>query len=188
VLTRTSDFNGESDDIAGGEFTFVEQGTTNADTGWVHTGDATVTVGTTAMAFSQFSGVGAITAGDGIDKTGSTLSVDYGASANMASNGLATANAAGSSALAARIDHAHIVSWTRQEYALGGAVTTDAAITSATQAPLDANGFMLFLNGVLATPGAGKDYTISGATVTWLAATGTGEDLTTTDVITYVYM
>jgi hypothetical protein len=42
-----------------GAFCFVEQGTVNADTGWVCTVDQGGTLGTTAVSFSQFSGVGA---------------------------------------------------------------------------------------------------------------------------------
>jgi phage-related tail fiber protein len=56
-------------------FTFVEAGTTNADSGWVLTTDGTITLGTTALAFTQFSGAGQITAGAGLTKTGNTLDV-----------------------------------------------------------------------------------------------------------------
>lgn len=42
-----------------GAFCFVERGSTLADTGWVCTVDSGGTLGTTAVTFSQFSGVGA---------------------------------------------------------------------------------------------------------------------------------
>ena len=61
---------------AAGIFTFIEQGTTNADAGFVcssNTGSAVV--GTNNLAFAQFSGAGSITAGTGITKTGNTLSL-----------------------------------------------------------------------------------------------------------------
>jgi hypothetical protein len=54
-------------------FTFVAEGTTNADSGWVLTTNDTVTLGTTALTFAQFSGAGQITAGDGLTKTGNTI-------------------------------------------------------------------------------------------------------------------
>ena len=57
-------------------FVFVEYGTTNADSGWVLTTDGTITVGSTALAFSQFSGAGQITAGDALTKSGNTLNVN----------------------------------------------------------------------------------------------------------------
>lgn len=71
ILTRVIDMD-ESDEIAAG-FTFVEEGSTNADTGWVCTTNEPVTMGTTAIDFAQFSGAGTITAGDGLTKTGSTI-------------------------------------------------------------------------------------------------------------------
>ena len=57
-------------------FVFVEGGTTNADTGWVCTNNPTVTVGTTAITFAQFSGAGTYTASTGLSLTGSAFSID----------------------------------------------------------------------------------------------------------------
>ena len=62
---------------AAGMFTFVEKGTINADNGFVCTSDkGSAVVGTNNLSFSQFSGAGQITAGDGLDKSANTLSVD----------------------------------------------------------------------------------------------------------------
>ena len=62
---------------AAGFFTFVEQGTVNADNGFVCTSDSgSAVVGTNNLTIAQFSGAGQITAGDGLDKSGNTLSVD----------------------------------------------------------------------------------------------------------------
>lgn len=58
-----------------GAFTFVEQGTTLADTGWVCTSNAGGTLGTTAVTFTQFSGAGSYTAGNGLSLTGGAFSV-----------------------------------------------------------------------------------------------------------------
>lgn len=58
-----------------GAFTFVEQGTVNADTGWVSTADQGGTLGTTAITWTQFSSAGTITAGAGLTKTGNTVDV-----------------------------------------------------------------------------------------------------------------
>jgi hypothetical protein len=72
--TRATDFD-EDADVAYGAFTFVEEGTTNADSGWVLSTDGTIVIGTTDLAFVQFSGAGQINAGDGLTKNGNELKV-----------------------------------------------------------------------------------------------------------------
>ena len=74
VLTRTPDAN-DAAELTGGTFTFVEEGTANADNGYVATHNGTPTFGTTAISFDQFSGAGQISAGDGLTKTGNTIDV-----------------------------------------------------------------------------------------------------------------
>ena len=79
---RSSDFDSNTE-VTSGAFTFVEQGTVNADAGFVLTTDGSITVGTTDLAFTQFSGAGAITAGDGLSKSGTTLSADLKADGGL---------------------------------------------------------------------------------------------------------
>ncbi len=64
-----------SAEVTAGMFTFVAEGTVNADSGWVLSTNDTITLGTTSLAFSQFSGAGQITAGAGLTKSGNTLDV-----------------------------------------------------------------------------------------------------------------
>jgi hypothetical protein len=64
-----------SAEVTPGLFTFVEEGTTNADSGWVLTTDAPITLGTTGLAFTQFTGAGQTIAGGGLTKTGNTFDV-----------------------------------------------------------------------------------------------------------------
>ena len=62
---------------AAGIFTFIEQGTINADNGFVCTSNkGSAVTGTNNLTFAQFSGAGQITTADGLQKTGNTLSVD----------------------------------------------------------------------------------------------------------------
>src|SRR6056300_1556726 len=75
VLTRTPDAN-EASEITGGAFTFVEEGTNNADNGYVATHNGTPTLGTDNITFDQFSGAGQISAGNALTKTGNTLDVE----------------------------------------------------------------------------------------------------------------
>jgi hypothetical protein len=71
--TRASDADAWGELVSA--YTFVEQGTANADSGWVCTVDQSGTLGTTAVPWTQFSGAGQITAGTGLTKTGSTINV-----------------------------------------------------------------------------------------------------------------
>jgi hypothetical protein len=74
VLTRTPDGD-EAIEITGGSFVFVEEGSANADNGYVFTHNGTPTLGTTDITVAQFSGAGQISAGDALLKTGNTLDV-----------------------------------------------------------------------------------------------------------------
>lgn len=56
-------------------YTFVEQGSTYADTGWVCTVNQGGTIGTTAVTWTQFSGAGTYVAGTGLTLTGNTFSI-----------------------------------------------------------------------------------------------------------------
>jgi hypothetical protein len=70
--SRADDAN-SSAEVTSGMFTFVSEGTANSDSGWVLTTNDTITLGTTALVFAQFSGAGQITAGAGLTKTGNTI-------------------------------------------------------------------------------------------------------------------
>ena len=72
VLTRATDADTASE-LSSGSFAFVEQGTTNADAAFVMTQDTSITFGSTAINWTQFSGAGQITAGDALTKSGNTL-------------------------------------------------------------------------------------------------------------------
>jgi len=72
---RADDLAAGSD--AAGMFTFIEQGTVNADNGFVCTSNkGSAVTGTNNLTFAQFSGAGQITTADGLQKSGNTISVD----------------------------------------------------------------------------------------------------------------
>ena len=87
-------------------FTFIESGTTLADTGWVSTANQGGTINVTPMPWSQFSGAGSYLAGTGLTLTGNTFSITntavtaaaYGSSSQVATF---TVNAQGQLTLAA---------------------------------------------------------------------------------------
>lgn len=72
--SRSTDADSNTE-VTPGMFVFVEEGSTNADSGWVLTNDGSITLGSTALSFTQFSGAGQITAGNGLTKTGNTLDI-----------------------------------------------------------------------------------------------------------------
>jgi hypothetical protein len=72
---RASDAD-TSAEVTSGLFTFVSQGTLNASIGYVLTTADPIVLGTTSLAFTQFSGAGTILAGTGLTKVGNTISVD----------------------------------------------------------------------------------------------------------------
>jgi len=73
VLTRSEDCDTAEQILHA--FTFIENGNTTADNGYTCTATEPITMGTTALPWTQFSGAGQITAGTGMTKTGNTLDV-----------------------------------------------------------------------------------------------------------------
>jgi hypothetical protein len=85
--SRATDADNNAE-VTPGMFTFVENGTLNADSGWVLITDGDITVGTTGLAFSLFSVAGNILAGDGLSKTGDVLNVNTGVGIEIHSDAL----------------------------------------------------------------------------------------------------
>lgn len=88
--SRASDMDSWSE--VPGAFTFVEQGTTQSETGWVCISDQGGTIGTTNINFVQFSGAGQVISGAGLTKTGNTLDVGAGAGITVGADTVGVAN------------------------------------------------------------------------------------------------
>jgi hypothetical protein len=75
---RTSDADGTADtgELKPGTFTFVEEGTANSDKGFVVSTNGVITVGSSSIEWTQFSGAGSFTAGDGLSQSGNTINVN----------------------------------------------------------------------------------------------------------------
>jgi hypothetical protein len=74
--TRALDFD-TATEVDSGDFVFVYSGTVNAGTGWVQT-NRPATIGTDAIAFTQFSGAGTYIGGAGLTLDGTTFNVGAG--------------------------------------------------------------------------------------------------------------
>ncbi len=87
VLTRADDANTAAE-LTGGTFTFVEQGSTQQENGYVFSHNGTPTLGTTLLTVSQFSGAGQITAGEGLTKSGNVINVVGGTTIDADTNSI----------------------------------------------------------------------------------------------------
>lgn len=78
ILTRATDYD-QAAEVTDGTFVFVQEGTVNADRGFVQVtfaGDNGSIMGTTAIEWTQFSAAGSYTFGDGLVQTGNTVDID----------------------------------------------------------------------------------------------------------------
>lgn len=84
VLTRATDYdNSIVGEVFAGDIVFIIGGTRNINQGWVMNAVGTSTtpvkgikIGTDNIAWTQFTGASLVTAGNGLNKTGDTLSID----------------------------------------------------------------------------------------------------------------
>lgn len=91
VWDRATDFDSDSE-VTPNAFVFVEEGTTNADTGWVLTTNGPITLGGssgTSLAWTQFTGNGSIIAGAGLTQTGNQFDVGAGPGITVAADSVA---------------------------------------------------------------------------------------------------
>lgn len=94
VLTRSSDadtYDPQSDaGLGGGDYFYVQEGTTGAGDSYVCTNSGTITFGTTAITFAQFSGAITYVGGTNINVTGQTISLTGTVAATNGGTGVNT--------------------------------------------------------------------------------------------------
>lgn len=214
--TRATDFNSATN-ILPNSFFFVGKGTSYADTGWTLTTDGTITPGSTAMAFSQFSSAGTITVSgtSGLTKAGSALSFNAGNGLEIVSNNVnvkladSTLSVSASGLKLAALTSAQMLVGNGSNVATGVAMSGDATMSNTGVVTLastvlkqssyvnnevptgSVNGVnvtftlantpvtgsvQVFLNGVRQK--VTTDYTVATATITFVSAPSTGDDVT----------
>jgi len=192
VLTRATDFDTDKE-VTPGAFTFIEQGTVNADSGWVLTTDGAIVIGTTALNFSQFSGAGSITAGTALQKVGNTLNVLVDGSTvgtngsnqlQVASGGITATQLASDAVITTKILNANVtyaklaadVTSSIGRFDVREEFTATAGATTFTLANSDvstnAGGRLLSINGLI-RPSA--DFSVSTNTLTIAFALASGD-------------
>jgi hypothetical protein len=82
AAVRATDFD-QPAEVDGGDFIFVTGGTVNDNTGWVQTSTGVTTIGTDPIYFTQFSGAGTFTAGNGLTLTGNSFSINTSITADL---------------------------------------------------------------------------------------------------------
>jgi hypothetical protein len=85
IVQRATDAD-VSTEVTAGLFVFVAEGTAGADNGYVLTTNDAITLNTTGLTFTQFSGAGQIDAGAGLTKTGNTINVGTASTARIVVN------------------------------------------------------------------------------------------------------
>lgn len=156
--TRTADMNNWAE--VPGAFTFIEDGATLASTGWVTTAGSTGTIGVTNMPWTQFSGAGTYTAGNGLQLISNAFSVKLnGTSLDASSSGLRISTTYAGQTSITTLGTIGTGVWEATDVAVlhGGTGASDAAgaRTNLSAAVLGANNditSMSAITGAIATP------------------------------------
>ena len=74
AMTRAEDADTNAE-VTANLYTFIEEGTSHADTGWTLVTNDPITLGSTNLQFTQFNGTGSINAGAGLGSVGNTINV-----------------------------------------------------------------------------------------------------------------
>lgn len=150
ILTRSTDMN--QDVEFPGSFEFVEEGSTNADNGYVVTTNLPITIGTTGITWTQFSGAGQITAGAGLTKSGNTIDVATASASRIVVNAdsidLATTGVSAGTYQAVTVDTYGRVTAGTNPTTLSGYGITDALSTSNTSSQSIYGQLFMLDNGV----------------------------------------
>jgi hypothetical protein len=152
---RTPDFDDVNDQTRS-PYWFVGEGTTYAGSGWVMT-TYPYTIGTTALSFTQFTGAGEIIAGNGLSKSGNTLSINTAVTVDISTPQTLTNKSIAATQLTGTLQAGQFPALTGDVTTSGGSLATSIAngvVTLAKLATLGANSLIGNASGSPATPSA----------------------------------
>lgn len=153
--TRTADFDDVNDQTRS-PYWFVGEGTNYAGSGWVMT-TWPYTIGTTALSFTQFTGAGEIIAGNGLQKSGNTLSINTAVTVDLSTPQTLTNKSIAATQLTGTLPAAQFPALTGDVTTAAGSVATtisNGAVTLAKMAALAANSVIGNSTGSAAAPAA----------------------------------
>ena len=153
--TRSTDMDTWSE--VPGAFTFIEQGSSQGDTGWVCTANAGGTIGVTAMNWSQFSGGASYTAGTGITIVGSAISLTNPVAVNLGGTAGTATPIAGAVAYGSGTAYAFTAAGTSGQFLKSAGAgtpvwdTPTSAITITDDTTTNASRYLLFTSATSGT-------------------------------------
>ena len=170
ILVRTTDAD-DNVELTGGTFTFIEEGTSYGDSGWVCSNDTlnlgSIQFGSTAITFSQFTGGGALGVGQGLTKVGNTVATKV----NLFSTGAAS----GTGFTQFNIGGAGSAGVADTGYYPTFSVRTSGTVAGSATLTLNSDGFSL-----VGSTSSNRTVTVTGSDIT---LTGGGNTLTLTGSI-----
>src|SRR5262245_26131377 len=153
--TRTPDF-ADVNDQSRSPYWFVGEGTNFGGSGWVMV-TWPYTIGSTSLVFSQFSGAGQIIAGNGLSKSGNTLSIDTNITVDKNTAQTLTNKSIVATQLTGTLQAAQFPALTGDVTTVAGNLATtiaNAAVSLAKMANLAANSVIGNTTGSAAVPAA----------------------------------
>jgi hypothetical protein len=188
ILTRATDYNTGgtgANQVNSGDYTFITGGSTLVNSSWVQTTAQPITIGTTALAFAQFSTSYTYSAGTGLSLASNTFSITntgvsaatYGSASQVpvvAINAQGQVTSASNTSIA--ISGSQITSG-QVAIAQGGTGQATASAAFNALSPITTTGDIILGNGTnsatrLGIGASGYVLTSNGTTASWAASSG----------------